>query len=189
MTGLNRAANPGRHAHAVRGLDLYETPAVAVEALLRVEKLDHWQWEPAAARGAIATVLRDHGYAVIASDLIQYDDFRLHFIGDFFAAKKAPARCNSIVTNPPFQHADRFARHALDLVPSVYLLLRLAFLESARRSDVLEHRGLRAVHVFRKRLPRMHRDGRQGPRASSSIAFAWFCWTRGYQGPAAIDRI
>jgi hypothetical protein len=60
MTGLNPAANPGRHAHAVRGLDLYETPAVAVEALLRVEKLDHWQWEPAAGCGAIATVLRDH---------------------------------------------------------------------------------------------------------------------------------
>jgi hypothetical protein len=39
--------------------------------------------------------------------------------------------------------------HALDLVPRVVLLMRLAFLESESRGDVLERRGLRAVHVFR----------------------------------------
>lgn len=80
-------------------------------------------------------------------------------------------------------------RHALDLAPQVYLLLRLAFLKSAKRTDVLEHRGLRAVHVFRKRLPMMHRDGWYGPRASSTICFAWFCWNREYRGPTTIDRI
>jgi hypothetical protein len=43
---------------AERGHDLYETPAVAVQALLRVERLPHVVWEPAAGRGAIVQVDR-----------------------------------------------------------------------------------------------------------------------------------
>jgi hypothetical protein len=185
---LSHAAQSGRHPNVDRGADLYETPAIAVEALLRAEKLPHWIWEPAAGRGAIARVLRDAGHAVIASDLIKHEG--LHFVADFLKTKKAPTHCDeAIVTNPPYQRAGEFALHALDLVPRVYLLLRLAFLESARRTELIERRGLRAVHVFRKRLPMMHRDGWKGPRASSAIAFAWFCWSREHRGPTVIDRI
>jgi hypothetical protein len=53
----------------------------------------------------------------------------------------------------------------------------------------LECRGLARVHVFRKRLPMMHRDGWTGKRASSGIAFAWFCWDRNHRGPTVVDRI
>jgi hypothetical protein len=35
----------------------------------------------------------------------------------------------------------------------------------------------------------MHRDGWNGPRASSAIPFAWFCWNREYGGAAIVDRI
>jgi hypothetical protein len=133
--------------------------------------------------------LRERGFPVIASDIVERDDFPLHFTADFFALTKAPAGCSTIITNPPYQRAQQFAEHALDLVPDVYLLLRLAFLESARRTDLLEHRGLCAVHVFRRRLPRMHRDGWDGPRASSSICFAWFHWRRGYRGSPILTRI
>jgi len=43
-----------RHPHAERGLDLYETPSVALEALLRVEKIPHRIWECAVGRRARA---------------------------------------------------------------------------------------------------------------------------------------
>jgi hypothetical protein len=108
---------------------------------------------------------------------------------DFLTTVLPPKGCGAIVTNPPYQIATEFARHALDLTPRVYLLLRLAFLESERRTDILEHRGLARVHVFRKRLPMMHRDGWNGPRASSAIPFGWFCWNRDYRGLAIISRI
>jgi hypothetical protein len=81
--------------------------------------------------------------------------------------------------------ATEFTRHALDLATRVYLLLRLAFLESIRRSDILERRGLARVRVFRRRLPMMHRDG----WSASAIPFAWFCWNRDHRGAAVIDRI
>ena len=185
---LSHAAQSGRHSNADRGVDLYETPIVAVEALLRVESLPHWLWEPAAGRGAIVRVLRDAGHAVIASDIVDYGE-PLHFVADFLKQTKAPANCETVITNPPYQIAGEFARHALDLAPRVYLLLRLAFLESIRRTDVVERRGLARVHVFRRRLPMMHRDGWNGPRASSAIAFAWFCWDRDSRGPTVVDRI
>ena len=39
-----------------RANDLYETPACAVHALLRVERLPHKIWEPCAGRGAIVRI-------------------------------------------------------------------------------------------------------------------------------------
>jgi hypothetical protein len=186
---LDHACQSGQHAHAERGLDLNETPPVAIEALLAVEKLPHWLLEPCAGRGAIASVLRCAGHAVVCSDVIQRDDFRLHFVADFMALAKAPVNCDAIVTNPPYQIATEFTRHALDLVPRVYLLLRLAFLESKRHTDILERRGLARVRVFRARLPMRHRHNWQGPRASSAIPFAWFVWDRDHHGPTVVDRI
>ena len=58
---LDRSCQVQRAPLSVRGDDLYETPAVAVDALLRVEQLPHWLWEPAAGRGAIVNVLRAAG--------------------------------------------------------------------------------------------------------------------------------
>jgi hypothetical protein len=93
------------------------------------------------------------------------------------------------VTNPPFKLAGEFVQHALDLCPRVVMLLRLAFLESERRSDILENRGLSRIHVFRKRLPMMHRAAWEGPKAGSGMAFAWFAWDRAHVGAPTIHRI
>ena len=46
-----------RHPLTDRGDDLYETPACAVEALLRTERLPHRLWEPACGRGSILKVI------------------------------------------------------------------------------------------------------------------------------------
>jgi hypothetical protein len=185
---LDHAAQSGRHALSERGRDLYETPPCATEALLCAEIMPLRIWEPCAGKGAIVGVLRDHGHEVIASDIVEYG-FPLDFVGDFLTTTKVPAGCEAIATNPPYRYAAEFARHALDLVPRVYLLLRLAFLESECRADILERRGLACVHVFRKRLPFMHRDNWAGPRASSATAFSWYVWDRDHRGPTIVDRI
>ena len=100
-----------------------------------------------------------------------------------------PSGCRVISNKPSLQPAAQFAEHALTLVPDVFLLLRLAFLESVSRNELLEHSGLRRVLVFRKRLPRMHRAEYDGPKASSSMAFAWMCWRRNFAGPTIQSRI
>ena len=189
---LDHSCQVQRHTHAERGLDLYETPAVAVEALLRVERLPHRIWEPACGRGAIVNVLRAHGHEVVASDIADYGlpiTPPGYYGRDFLLETKAPEGTEAIVTNPPFMIVEKFVAHALDLCPHVVMLLRLAFLESERRCEILEGRGLARVHVFRKRLPMMHRDGWAGRKANSGMAFAWFAWERGHTGPTTINRI
>jgi hypothetical protein len=179
-----------RHAYAERGRDCYATPLCAARALIAAEgaALPSRVWEPCAGTGGIATALRAGGYAVICSDIAE-QGFPLHFVADFFATKEAPVATSGIVSNPPYRWANKFVEHALALSPYVALLLRLAFLESVRRSAILEGAGLCRVHVFKRRLPFMHRANWTGPRASSAIPFAWFVWSRGHRGPAAIDRI
>ena len=188
---LDHSCQAQRHSHAERGQDLYETPAVAVEALLRVLVLPSGTiWEPACGRGAIANVLRAHGYRVVCSDLIDYgaDPSAIQGV-DFLKTTEVPDGVGCIVTNPPYMLANEFTAHALDLCRNVVMLLRLAFLESERRSPILDDAGLRRVLVFRTRLPMMHRDGWQGRKASSGLAFAWFVWERGYRGHPITQRI
>jgi hypothetical protein len=188
---LDHSCQVQRHPHAERGHDLYETPAVAVEALLRVERLPRLVWEPAAGRGAIANVLRAHGHDVLASDIVDYG-VPGQEVSDFLAIDSGcyPLREGTcIVTNPPFKIAQQFVEHALRLCPKVVMLLRLAFLESERRCDILDDAGLARVWVFRKRLPMTHRDGWEGRKANSGMAFAWMVWERAHRGPAELRRL
>jgi hypothetical protein len=193
MSALDRAANAGRHALSDRKDDLYETPAQAVHALLRVERIPHVVWEPACGPGSIVTVLRDAGHEVIATDLVDYgcpdSASGRDFLMEWDSMWALPYQCDAIVTNPPFKLAEQFVAHALKLCPRVVMLLRLAFLESDRRSAILDAGQLARVHVFKDRLPMMHRAGWAGPKASSALAFAWFVFDRNHDGPAAIDRI
>lgn len=185
---LDHSCQVQRHSLADRHDDLYETPSVAVEALLRVEKIPQRVWEPAAGRGKIVNALHVAGHEVIVSDLVDYG-FPLTFRQDFLMERKGPLDIGAIITNPPFKLAEQFVEHALELCPKVIMLLRLAFLESERRSHILDNGWLARVYVFRKRLPMMHRDGWDGRKANSGMAFAWFVWDKSHQGPATIQRI
>jgi hypothetical protein len=131
-------------------------------------------------------VLREVGHVVYASDLIDYG-IQHQATKDFLEVNGPPLGCKCIVTNPPYKLATQFVRHAITLVPKVCMLLRLAFLEGVGRDDVLSK--LARVHVFKNRLPRMHRDGWRGARATSTIAFGWFVWDRAHTGAIELDRI
>ena len=70
------------------------------------------------------------------------------------------------------------------------MLAKLTFLELQERTDILEHRGLARVFVFRDRVPQMHRDGWDGKRTESNpSAFAWYVWDRNHRGPPTLHRI
>jgi hypothetical protein len=186
---LDHSCQVQRHSLEDRRDDLYEIPPVAVEALLRVEQLPHRLWEPACGRGKIVDVLRAAGHQVVGSDLVDYGN-PTHFYGrDFLMEYKIPDGCEAIVTNPPFKIAEQFVEHALHLCPRVVMLLRLAFMESERRRHILDSGSLARLHVFRKRLPMMHRDGWEGRKANSGMAFAWFVWDREHSGPTHIHRL
>lgn len=187
---LDHACQTGRATLAERGDDLYETPDVAVHALMQAERLPPLIWECACGPGRIVKVLRAAGHMVYATDLVDYGCPDSESGADFLMERAPSFAVGAIVTNPPFKLADRFVAHALGLgIPKVVMLLRLAFLESDRRRPILDNGLLARVHVFRKRLPMMHRAGWEGRTANSGMAFAWFVWELGWRGPTELRRL
>ena len=116
-----------------------------MEALLRVETLPKCVWEPACGSGNIVRALRLAGHEVVATDL---HDYGCGKSGIDFLKGKFVKIDGCIVTNPPYQLAHQFVKKALELSPLVVMLLRLQFLNSARRSDILDGGKLARVHVF-----------------------------------------
>lgn len=174
---------------AERKDDLYETPEVATQALLRAEALPKTIWEPACGPGAIVRVLRRAGHEVYATDLVDYGCPDSSNRIDFLMEQTAPYFIGAVVTNPPYKLARQFAAHGLLVAPKVCMLLRLAFLEGTTRGALLDGGKLARVHVFRNRLPRMHRAGWTGPESTSRLAFAWFVWDINHTGPTELKRI
>lgn len=186
---LQIATGNRTHPESVRGKDLYETPTQAVDVLLALEKIPKCVWECACGPGAIAHVLRERGHKVTATDLIDYGCPDSEADRDFMLEQRLPKGVKAILTNPPYKLANEFFIHATHLCPKVYMLMRLAFLETETRLELWRQEHLRRVIVFNRRLPMMHRADWTGPKASSAMAFAWFCWDRDYVGKAELSFV
>lgn len=187
-----------KHSLADRPLDFYHTPPEATRALLKHERLPHGLWEPHCGHGAIAEVLLDAGHAVVATDIENRGYSHQSAAADFLYWRRVPPGVEGIVMNPPYAEAALHVQHALSICPYVVALLRLQFLEAGNektdagraRLFCLDHGHLARVYVFRERLPMMHREGWTGPRATNTVAFAWFIFDGDHNGqPTTIHRI
>lgn len=164
--------------------DFYPTPPAATEALLGAETFLGDIWEPACGDGAISKVLGSRGHKVLSTDLV----YRGYGEGghDFFASEHSAA---NIITNPPYSLGQEFIEHALKKTTGkVAMLMKLAFLEGAKRKTMFETTPLARVHVFSKRL-KMARMGETEKYGSGMIAFAWFVFEHGYEGEPVIRWI
>jgi hypothetical protein len=181
--------SPQRHRLKDRGDDCYETPPEAVHTLLRVEPVPNTVYDPCWGPGAVVTVLRATGRIVHASDLVDYGLEDSQSRVDFLMEWRLPPGTEAIITNPPNKLATEFAEHALWLCPRVMLLEQVQWLGSEKRTRIFESGTLARVHVFRRRLPMMHRRGWTGPKDTSQNYYAWYVWDRGHTGPTILDRI
>jgi hypothetical protein len=181
-----------RAPQSERGVDLYETPPCATRALLHLERahMPDRIWEPACGRGAISRVLEHEGFHVRSSDLVDYEYPGAVSPLDFLTLDKThpiAKATDAIVTNPPYYLTARsapFVARAVEIAAYVAMLLRMAFLEGAQRRKLTS--GVARVYVASRRLPMMHRDGWNGPKASSAMAFAWFVWDNRHRGPTQL---
>lgn len=166
--------------------DFYATPREAVEALLRAEEFKYPVLEPCCGDGAISKVLVERGVEVTSSDLYDrgYGETGVDFLQ---TTKKWPGH---LVTNPPYNQALAFVEHAVEIVQGKScFLLRLPWLAGQRRKKFFEKHPPIRVHVLSKRIPRMHRPDYEGPRYTSTIDFAWFCWMSGHKGSATVGWV
>jgi hypothetical protein len=175
-----------RHKGEGHMMNLYETHPAATRALMKQEQLPYSIWEASCGPGAIVRVLRAAGHEVLATDQEDYhspDQDLANF--DFTLQEKLPyPGIDAIVQNPPFNRQNEFIRKSLQLCRMSYFLLRVQYLEGTRRDDIQSK--LARVHVFKNRLPLMHRAGWNGKKATNTQAFAWFVFDREHTGPAHI---
>jgi len=161
------------------GIDLYETPEWATEALLAVEKFNGLTIEPACGLGAMSKILeRELDDAVVSMDLID----RGYGTQSNFLLSDMPV--DNVITNPPYILAEQFIAKAKQVANrKIAMILKLSFLESEGRKELFADKDfpLKTVYVFRKRV-QMYPHGIEKPKNSGTIAYAWFVWDKEYCG-------
>jgi len=175
-----------------KGPQLYETPAEATRSLLALESFSATVKDPAVGRGAILRVLENAGYEVVISDLldrsVSTQHGELQQVGDFLLSEPGETEGMDLVINPPYGDvANAFLAHALRVhkPQKMAALLNLNFMcgfDDPDRCYVMHENPPSRVYVFSRRLPMMHRDGWEGPKASSQMNTAWFVWERNDDG-------
>jgi hypothetical protein len=131
-----------RNAYAEKNEDAYFTCPEAVICLLHLERqyLPQALLEPCAGDGAISTLLQKAGYDVTAFDIRDHGLPGCQ-IGDYFKLTPPP-EVKGVVTNPPYNRAQRLLEKArADGARYVALLVRTNFLfEGGARTDLLDVR-------------------------------------------------
>lgn len=166
--------------------DFYETPYSMTRQLLNVEWFSTGEviLEPASGAGAIATVLNNSGYSIIATDFI--------YTGDDFLIFND--RVAYIITNPPFSLAFEFVQKAKQVCDVKFaFLLPLDYLHGSERFEDKIFNDpefpLSSVWIFVRRpmlgLP-LRGDGKY---ETGMQTYAWFVWDKNHRGPPQIGWI
>lgn len=163
-----------RRKAAQTGKDFYPTPEWATHALMQSENFKGTILEPACGNGAMSEVILSYGHKVISADLLNYG---------YDKAKTRDFLCtnvprSNIITNPPYNLAEKFLDHSLKLADrKIALLLRLAFLEGVKRNqNVFFKNPPSTVWVFSERIT-FYPKGIV-TAGSGTTAYGWFVWDK-----------
>lgn len=167
--------------------DFYATDPKAMQILLQHETFNTNVWECACGQGHLSKVLKENGYLVKSSDIIDrgFEDTE---IIDFLNAKKENISfCGDIITNPPYKYAKEFVEKALELSSNkVAMFLKLTFLEGQARQKLFKKFPPRTVYVFSSRIQCAKNGDFKG---TSAVAYAWFVWEKDFKGKTTIEWI
>lgn len=170
--------------------DYYATPPKAVEELLSREQFSKYIWECASGGGHIAEVLKQKGYDVKCSDIIDrgYEDTE---IADFLTTERnVNDTARDIITNPPYKLSVEFVNHALEISDNgtkVAMFLKIQFLETKKRYELFKKYPPKKIYVFVNRV-NCGKNGVFG-KESSAVCYCWFVWEKGYKGNPTVDWI
>jgi hypothetical protein len=169
--------------------DYYATEPKALELLLEKEKFSPYVWECACGEGHLSEVLKNEGYDVKSSDVVDRGYPETQVI-DFLKAESEDIP-RDIITNPPYKYAKDFVEHALDISmdgTKIAMFLKVQFLEGKARRELFEKHPPKKIYVSSSRLL-CAKNGefekmRQG--GGSAVAYAWFIWEKGYKGDTVV---
>lgn len=168
--------------------DYYATDPKAIDALLNgggepANKI----WEPACGEGHLSERLKQRGFDVYSTDLIN----RGYGTGgvDFLTCETKFD--GDILTNPPYKYAQQFVEHGLELISDgskVFMFLKLLFLEGKARRKLFDAGCLKTLYVSTSRII-CAKNGDFDQVTSSAVAYAWYEFEKGFHGDPIIKWI
>ena len=167
--------------------DYYATEPKATRFLLDIETFnrDFPILEPFCGEGHISEVLKENGYLVKSSDLIDrgYGDSGV----DFF--KQWTEWHGDIISNPPYKIATESIEHALNIIKDgskVAMFLKIQFLESKKRKKLFEKHPPKTVWVSSSRLNCAKNGDFEKYKDNNAVFYCWYIWEKGFTGAPEI---
>jgi hypothetical protein len=180
------ASNLSKKERAER--DYYATPPRALDAVIPYLDINIPIWECACGEGHLSNRLKELGYTVRESDIIERS-YKCE-IKDFIFFQNHNWEGN-ILTNPPFVYAKEFAEKGIETLREgrlLFLFLRVQFLESQKRRPLFEKTPPKYMLVYSKRTPQCGRNGNFEGTGNAAM-YCWFIWEKGFTGDPIIKWI
>lgn len=171
--------------------DYYATDPKAIHKLCEIEQFSPVVWECACGGGHLVEALKENGYIVSASDIVDRG-YQNTIILDFLRDAK---NCDcDIITNPPYKYAKEFVEKALEIIGTgnkIAMFLKLTFLEGKARKKMFEKYPPKKILVFSERILCAKNGDFESLKQSggSAVAYAWFIWEKGYKGETTVGWI
>ena len=172
--------------------DFYATEPNALKIFLKQIKKDgvilHEDiWECACGEGHLSEVLKDNGFNVRSTDLID----RGYGQGNVDFLKSVDEWPGDVLTNPPYKLAKEFVKKSLEITRKGYytvMFLKIQFLEGQARLEMFKKYPPKYIYVNSKRqLCAM--NGEFEKYTATAICYCWFIWENGFEGEPIIRWI
>lgn len=167
--------------------DFYATNPKAMEIALPCLKdigLSKNIWECACGMGHLSEVLKDNGYIVKSTDLVD----RGYGQGGVDFLKVQDLWNGDILTNPPFKLAEEFVKHAMELIEDgnkAIFFLKIQFLEGKARKSMFKKYPLKQLIVYSERQ-KCAKNAEFEKYNATTQCYAWFVFQKGYKEPPQI---
>lgn len=172
---LANRSSENRHS-----LDFYPTPPSATIALIKHLRLgpENMVWECASGEGDMAKVFQHFQIDCIGTDIKDGHDF-LKIQG--LSGGRFP---NWIITNPPFNLAAEFIRHAYSLNINFALLLKSQYWHASNRSKLFQECQPTEILPLSWRIDYKYKERGLGneKQGSPTMDHIWCVWERDLQG-------
>lgn len=168
--------------------DYYATDPKAITELLKYESFNKNIWECACGEGNLSEPLKEAGYSVFSTDLIDrgYQDELLDFLEN---TRKFDG---DIITNPPFKYTTQFVLNSLEAIPEgnkVAMFLKINYLSGkARYKEIYSKFPPQRVYVFSGRVACSKNNTPEGFKGGA-MDYVWMIWEKGKYAPTELKWI
>jgi hypothetical protein len=163
--------------------DFYATDPIAIELLMDEVKFNSLILEPACGMGHLSDAMKNRGYEVHSSDLIN----RGYGEQVDFLSNDVNTWNGDIITNPPYKYAQEFIEKSLLITNKgalIAMFLKVQFMEGKKRKILFKSNPPKYIYVSSSRIlcAKNAEFQRMIDGGGSAVAYAWYIWEKGYTG-------